>query len=181
MIMNERQYRITKAEADKFEKLIKELTVRKNRDTSMSPVLHEVEISALNSQLADLRTQIAEYDDLRSGKQVLLESASLDDLPRVLIKARIAAGWSQKQLAAALKLKEQQIQKYEANSYTGASIYRLIEVADALNLKVRKDFFLPVLHSNSFDVFKRLSRHRSHFPHIRLDARSDHRDRPAVL
>ena len=156
MIKNERQYRITKAEADKFERLITDLEVGSAADLSIPAAFRKAEIDGLRSQLADLRNQIQEYDDLRSGKHVLLETISFQDLPRTLVKARIASGWSQKQLAEQLNLKEQQVQKYEATGYAGASMSRLGEVADALGLKVRKDVFLPTNQTSSFDVFKRL-------------------------
>ena len=42
------------------------------------------------------------------------------DVPRLLIRARIARGLSQKSLAGRLVLKEQQIQRYEASEYASA-------------------------------------------------------------
>ena len=57
---------------------------------------------------------------------------------------RIAARLSQKELAERLGLKEQQIQKYEATGYSGASLGRMTEVVNALGLRVRKEVFLPV-------------------------------------
>jgi HTH-type transcriptional regulator / antitoxin HipB len=46
---------------------------------------------------------------------------SLNDLPTTLIKARIAAGLTQKDLADKIGVREQQIQRYEANHYNSAS------------------------------------------------------------
>jgi transcriptional regulator with XRE-family HTH domain len=50
-----------------------------------------------------------------------------------LIRARISAGLSQRELAARLGLKEQQIQRYEATNYETASLRRVLEIAAALN------------------------------------------------
>jgi transcriptional regulator with XRE-family HTH domain len=155
MIKNERQYRITKAEAEKFERLVGELEAQTQTD-DVHPAIKQAEIDGVRSQLADLRAELKEYDDLRSGKHLLLETVALEDLPRSLVKARIAAGLSQKDLGDRLKLKEQQVQRYEASDYSGASVSRLLEVAGALGLKVREDVFLPAARSGSFDVFKRL-------------------------
>jgi len=152
MIKNERQYRITKAEAGKFALLIEKLQAKAGK---IKDPFAEAEIAGLRSQMEDLQSQVEEYDDLRAGKEMILETESLSQLPQALVKARIAAGLSQKELAARLNLKEQQIQKYEATDYAGASVSRLLEVADALKLKVRKDVFLP--STPSFDVFKRLA------------------------
>lgn len=157
MIKNERQYRITKAEAEKFGRLIGELEQEPKDALSMPDAIRAAEISGLRSQLADLNAELAEYDDLRNGNDILLEVGSLNEMPQVLVKARIAAGLSQKDLAARLELKEQQIQKYEATDYAGASVSRLMQVAEALNLNIRKDVFLPAVGLASFDVFKRLS------------------------
>ena len=58
--------------------------------------------------------------------------AAVDELPTVLIKARISQGLSQKDLAERIGLKEQQIQRYEATDYASASLSRIKEVANAL-------------------------------------------------
>lgn len=65
----------------------------------------------------------------------MLELNSLEALPRALIKARIAAKLSQKDLAERLGLKEQQIQRYEATEYNSANLARVIEVSLALRIK----------------------------------------------
>jgi transcriptional regulator with XRE-family HTH domain len=73
----------------------------------------------------------------------VLEVESFEDFPDALVRARIAAGLSQKDLGDRLGLKEQQIQKYEATGYSGASLARMTEVVNALGLRVRKEVFLP--------------------------------------
>jgi ribosome-binding protein aMBF1 (putative translation factor) len=136
MIKNDRQYRITKAQAQKLEKAL--ASTGKRADTkSVHPVLHRAQSDALRSQLADLRVEIKEYEALRSGKQTVLAFRSFDDLPRTLIQARIASGLSQKDLADRLGVKEQQIQRYEATEYSTASLARVCDVARALGLKVK--------------------------------------------
>lgn len=55
-----------------------------------------------------------------------------------LIKARIARQLTHKALAERMDLAEQQIQRYEATQYAGASIERLQQVADALRLRVNE-------------------------------------------
>ena len=58
------------------------------------------------------------------------------DLPAVLIKARIAQGLSQKDLADRIGLKEQQIHRYEATDYTSASLARIKDVIRALGVEM---------------------------------------------
>ncbi len=52
------------------------------------------------------------------------------------MKARIARRWTQRQLADALGVAEQQMQRYEATGYRSASLARISDVADALNLTI---------------------------------------------
>ena len=61
---------------------------------------------------------------------------SLAELATVLVKARIVRGWTQRQLAAALGVAEQQVQRYEANEYRSASLARLCDIADALGVVI---------------------------------------------
>jgi len=142
MIKNERQYRITKTQAGKFAHA---LTADANgtEDGSIHPLLLQAQRDALRSQHDDLCRELAEYEALRSGKQTVLEVNSWSELPQALIRARISAGLSQKDLAERLDLKEQQIQRYESTSYNGASFGRLSEIIRALGVTVRKEVFLP--------------------------------------
>jgi len=71
--------------------------------------------------------------------------ASLDELPRTLIRARIAAGLTQEELAARLGLKPQQIQRYEATDYHSASMQRMSEVLRALGVRLRHPAELRLL------------------------------------
>ena len=105
----------------------------------MHPLLLKAQSEALRSQLADLRSEVKQYDLLRSGKRTTLNVKSLDNLPQALIQGRIAAGLSQKELAARLGLKEQQIQRYEATDYASASLTRVCEVARSLGLKLKAE------------------------------------------
>jgi ribosome-binding protein aMBF1 (putative translation factor) len=135
MIKNERQYRITKAQADKFEKAIEEMTMSPKRE--VHPVLRKAQLDALKSQLEDLQREIEEYETLRFGKRKVVVLGSLEELPKTLIQARIAAGLSQEDLAAKLGLKPQQIQRYEATDYQSASLERVTEIVRVLGVKLR--------------------------------------------
>ncbi len=134
MITNERQYRITKAEVKRFEKALEDLA---SEPADRQPKMRKVMQKSMESQLEELRENLAEYEALRSGKVTAFEVDSLDQLPLALIKARIARGLTQKQLADAMDLKEQQIQRYEATLYEGADLERLQAVAEALGARER--------------------------------------------
>ncbi len=139
MIKNERQYRITKAQAQKFRLALTQLQAA--GDIGLQPRLRQAEQDALESQWETLQAEIAEYQALLNGQQKSFSLGSFDDLPRALIKARIASGLSQRELAGRLGLKEQQIQRYEATEYASASLARVGAVIAALNVQVREEVF----------------------------------------
>lgn len=153
MIKNERQYRITKSQAEKFQSALDRLKA----DTSKDALLAQLERDALQSQLDELLDQLRQYDELRSGRQSVIEVSSFDELPNALVKARIASGLSQKDLADRLAMKEQQVQRYEATNYGSASMSRLQEVVNALGLAIRKEVFLPKPPDNVPALLNRLN------------------------
>jgi len=136
VITNERQYRITKAQLLKLKQAIDSFDMKKVEAQTRSQVLAKAELEALESQYQDLFDEIQEYEALKSGTVSILKAKSLHELPELLIKARIAKGLSQHELADNLGVKEQQIQRYEAEKYASASLRRLAEIAAALDLKI---------------------------------------------
>jgi DNA-binding Xre family transcriptional regulator len=140
MIANERQYRITRTAARELEEALARLeTVEAHRPSELRRVMRE----AMESQLEELREELADYEALRGGKVGVLELASLAELPDALIRARIAVGLTQKKLAERLGLKEQQIQRYEATQYAGVSLDRIQAVAEALGVEIHERVILP--------------------------------------
>ena len=143
MITNERQYRITRKQASDFEVAIEELDRELVHRKDSHPRILEAERDALKSQLESLNKELSEYDRLKSDQTSIILAESLEQLPTGLIQARIAGGLSQRALARKLGLKEQQIQRYEAEHYASASFRRLCQVAKALNLRIENEIFLP--------------------------------------
>ena len=132
MIKNERQYRITRAQAERFSQTLHRLRQGGGDTTGLHPLLVKAQEDALASQLADLESELREYESLKAGRFRLDDLNVVAVLPDVLIKARIAQGLTQKDLAQRIGLKEQQIQRYEATDYSSASLARIREVATAL-------------------------------------------------
>lgn len=67
MIKNEREYRITKAQADKFRTAI-DAAAREGPPARVHPKLHKASIEGMRTQLADLERELREFDDLQSGR-----------------------------------------------------------------------------------------------------------------
>lgn len=139
MIRNERQYRVTLAQR---ERLVNGLDAQPQADAP--DWVKEAGRQAVASQILELDNELAEYAALRdSESQSATEVADISDLPRALIRARIAAHMTQRELADRLGLKEQQVQKYEATEYAGASVTRLQAIMLALGVSFRGEMTLP--------------------------------------
>lgn len=137
MIKNEKQYRITKAQARRFEEALAELA-RQERPSNVTPRLWQAQRDAAQSQLRELQEQIDAYERLHMGKSKELVLEAVEDLPKTLIRARIASGMTQEGLAHRLGVKTQQIQRYEATDYESASFARVLKVVQALGLRMPK-------------------------------------------
>jgi len=136
MITNERQYRITSAQLEKLKTEINTFDFKAATEHTKSKILAKAELEALRSEYENLSMQLHEYETLKSGTVEILKASNLEELPSILIRARIVKGLSQRQLADAIGLKEQQIQRYEAEEYASANLRRLADVSNALSLNI---------------------------------------------
>ena len=136
MIKNERQYRITRAQAERLSQALRNLRADIDDRYELHPRLRQLQEEALRSQLGDLEADIREYEALKEGSFAFEKLESISELPKILICARIASGLTQRDLAGRLGLKEQQIQRYEASDYASASFKRIKEVVSALGIEV---------------------------------------------
>lgn len=143
MIKNEREYDITKALADRFAHTLAKLNESTSQNEAVHPLILKAHREGIESQLETLRDEIAEYEALRSGEQTTLELPSFAELPGALIKARIAAGLSQKELAERLGLQEQDVEHYEDTNYASADIGKINEVTEALGVSITSSLVLP--------------------------------------
>ncbi|BAZ12706.1 hypothetical protein NIES4071_45380 [Calothrix sp. NIES-4071] len=64
----------------------------------------------------------------------------MNKLPDTLIKARIAAKMSQKELADIIGFEEEKIKNYEAKNYRFASFSGIIEISTALGIEFDNAF-----------------------------------------
>jgi len=138
MITNERQLLKARQALEQFRASLLALRAGSLDATDLHPLIKAAQVEAVEGQLRSLEGEIRDYEELRSGAVSSFELDSLAELPLALIRARIASGLTQKALADRLGVREQQIQRYEASNYEGASFDRLVEISDALGLKVRK-------------------------------------------
>ena len=130
MIQNDHQYRVTQTKLRDLEQSLSNLDSNRGNLTER---LLKAEKKGIQVLIDRLSAEIAEYDNLKQHKTAI-EIASIDELALGLIKARIALGMTQKELAAKIGVQEQQIQRYEDNQYASASLTRLTEISHALEI-----------------------------------------------
>lgn len=131
MIKNERQYWVTRSEVERFESLLTD-SEESDAGDSVHPLIAKARRDASNGRLLDLKADLKEYESLKSGKFDMSSLMIVSALPEMLIKARIARGMTQRDLAERIGLKEQQIQRYEATDYASASLSRIMDVVAGL-------------------------------------------------
>ena len=112
MIKNERQLRITKSQLEKFKE---HLCLVEDLKPAKKTPLTKFEEEAVPEQIRLLENEISEYQSLWASKKPIPILESIERLPHALIEARLSLGLSQKELADRVGLKEQQIQRYEAD------------------------------------------------------------------
>lgn len=135
MITNERQLKITKSRLEGFQDSLAQLKASK-RPPDIDPLLWKAEQDAIKSTIAELWDEVAAYERLKAGKIKSVKVTSIDDVPKALVQARIARGFTQRELAEKLGVREQQVQHDEDILYSSASLSRLKRVAEVLGLEV---------------------------------------------
>jgi len=139
MIFSDKQYGVSSAQLAK----LRDALVAARTRASEQAWLKQAEIDGLKGLIADIESELAEYDLLKSGQVSFSKNYALEELPRVLVQARIASGKTQTDLAKALHMTPQQVQRYEATNYMGASLGRLVEISKALGVKASGSFGGP--------------------------------------
>lgn len=98
---------------------------------------------ALKTELERLQGEVAAYESLQEEGLSSDREFDTDDLGLLPILGRIARHLSQRDLAERLELKEQQIQRYESDKYSGMSVARYQKMLKALGIELH-----PRLTSN---------------------------------
>lgn len=129
MIKNERQYKITKRWLRDFKSALKQVA---QKEPDVDPLLIEVEMNAIRSQISEFKNDIRQYERLKVRKKTTLKSVY--QIGEMLVMARIMSKMTQKQLASKIGVAEQQVQRWEDNNYESTSLHTIFEIAKQLNI-----------------------------------------------
>ena len=94
---------------------------------------------SLLTEKYELVALLEAYSEAKAGRPDQLRERIGNDPGGLLVVARVARGWSQKELARRLFIPEQQVQRYEAERYRSISLGNLIRVARTLGVKLTAD------------------------------------------
>lgn len=132
MIKNEKQYKIARANLEKW---LKNLEIQTRADQPNVPawVVEEQGVGIVE-QVRQLQAEIKEYEQtVEAGTKSLPDpQIAVNDLPILLIKWRIAQHLTQRELAMMAGIHENLLQKYEQENYSGASLRTLQHIAHIL-------------------------------------------------
>jgi HTH-type transcriptional regulator / antitoxin HipB len=140
MIKNEKQYRVSKKTLnDVIEK------INKTKTEHDQNIKHKIFLDSIQGFKEDIEKEIHDYEKLKSNKQTILKERSLSDLPTIIIQYKIANHLTHKEFAKILGLKEQQLQRYEAESFKTVSFQNLIKFLNLidLDLKIKESVIKP--------------------------------------
>jgi ribosome-binding protein aMBF1 (putative translation factor) len=143
MIKHNRQYASSKEWIVRFEQSIAEIRASSGPADRLDDEKRELLARSQEGLRDRLRAEVAEYEALRSGAVNRLSVDSLGSLAEALVKARIAAGLTQRELADRLGISEAEIERDEATDYESATLARVADIAAALDLRITAEIVLP--------------------------------------
>jgi len=136
MILSDKQLTISSRELSRLQETLEQLEI----GPSSVGRAGEQELDDLTNRITKLKKDIRAYRSLRRGAVTAAKCASLSELATLLIEARIMSHMTQSQLARAVGVQPQQIQRYEATGYAGVGLRKVIEISAALGVKVAARF-----------------------------------------
>jgi hypothetical protein len=133
MIKNEKQYKITKKKLSTINEGIAEI-YDGNKEHSAKKQLILLSLMEMKQQM-ELETTA--YDLLKKDKANILKARSISDLPSLITEYKIISGLTQKEFSKRLGIKEQQLQRYEAEDFKSITFRNLLKILQSIGLDVK--------------------------------------------
>lgn len=132
MISNEKQYNISRKRIEMVKARINEI----QKDTRQDPLAIEMSLASMKNHLSEVQEEVVQYERLKKRKKVTIKERPLSQLPQLITEFKIASGLTQKELSKKLGMKEQQLQRYEANRFKGISFDNLLQLISAMDIEL---------------------------------------------
>lgn len=138
IILNEKELREAKSRVAKLSDALSSERALEQVVAGLPPEVITQVTTMMKAERQSLTSSIEAYEIAReTGDANELQKQSGSDPGVTLIVARIAKGYSQKELAWRLGVKEQQVQRYEADRYSSISIKNYARIAALLGVQLR--------------------------------------------
>ena len=135
IILNDREAREAKSSVAEFEKALASESMLSPQTLGLPAQIVDGYRKAVKAQKDEIIQLVNAYEAAKSGDHSALTLRSEKDPGIALVVARIARELTQKELARKLGLKEQQVQRYEADRYRTISIANFQRVASVLGVR----------------------------------------------
>jgi HTH-type transcriptional regulator/antitoxin HigA len=135
-IFNERDARRAKATLEKAREFSSATSSFESARSGLSAAVTEKHRRAVAGAVAELSASLLRYEAAKTGNVETMMQAYRSDPGTALVVARIARGMSQAALAEQLGLREQQIQRYEADRYRSIGLGNYRRIANVLGVEL---------------------------------------------
>ena len=132
MIKNEKQYKITKKKLEEFTEAI----LKKQNSHDPLSATDQLILISLQDMQEQFVNEIAVYERLKTNTSFRLDERSIDELPELLIEYKVQSGFTQKEFSQKIGMKEQQLQRYEAENFNSISFKNLLKILHAIGLEI---------------------------------------------
>ncbi len=140
MILNERDLREARNGLAGLNAALTSERVLAHVVNGLPPEVVEQVLRVMKTERAELSEVVEAYENAKDrGDHQLLQKRAANDPGLTLIVARISKGMSQRDLAWRLGIKEQQVQRYEADRYNNTSLKNCERIATLLGVSLRAE------------------------------------------
>jgi len=137
IILNEKELREARSRVAALDEALATDESLKRVVEGLPPEVVKQLSASMRAERDDLNDAIQAYDVAKgTGKPTPLERRAESDPGLMLIVARIAKGYTQRDLAWRLGVKEQQVQRYEADRYNSISVKNYARVAALVGVRL---------------------------------------------
>ena len=134
VILNEREARDARAMVSELDELLSSEQAFAPIIAGLPPQVVNGFRKAINAEKKELEALVTAYEASKGGDFAELKRRAGNDPGLMLIVARITRNLTQKELARNLGLKEQQVQRYEADRYSSISLANFRRIARFLGV-----------------------------------------------
>lgn len=186
LVSTDRQARDLETEIDKISLALSSDQTLKSIIEGLPELAIEGIRRSLTTEKRELTEKLEAFRLAQEGNIELMQEQVGNDLGDLLIVARLAQNWKQKDLARKLGRQEQSIQRWESERYRSISLANFMKVARALSVEFSAQFqpshmakWLPPPGLNQAEIQKVLKHARTH--NWFEDQDSDQEDRSKLL